>query len=176
MEGSSPSAVLGLVARARFRLRAAALLEGFAAPAAAFLLVLSATAAAARLGGRTDLPAGFLGGIGALAAAAGLARTLRGWAGTAGAALHLDRALDARERFSTVVETARSDPAIAAWAARGALDRAGDGAVEEALALRPPAALVPLLLAAVLAAGLALLPPEAAGGGEAGGEGAPGGA
>jgi len=158
VEGSSPDAVLTLVARARGRLRAAAVLEGFAGPAAVLLLVAAAVLAVSRAAGRADLPAGFLAATAALAFLAGLARTARSYAGAEGAALHLDRALGAGERFVTVLETAGRDPALAAWAARGAMDRARDGAAERALALRPPAALLPLVLAAALTAGLALLP------------------
>jgi hypothetical protein len=160
-----------MVLRARRRLTAAFLAEALAAPLAALLLLAAAALAISRWTGRPDLPTGVLRAAALLAGLAVAARVLRGLPGTAEAALHLDRTLGAGERFSTVLETATTDPALAEWAARGALAKAGGGALGRSLAVRPPAALLPLLLAAVLAAGLALLPgaPAAAGAAAAGG-------
>jgi hypothetical protein len=156
--GSSIGPVLDLLVRARRRLTAAALADAFAGPLAGFLLVAAAILAVARWTGREDLPGGVLAAAAVLALLAAAARVARGVPGYADAAFHLDRALGAEERFSTVLETAESDPAVAEWAARGALARAGDGNLRKALAVAPPAALLPLLLAATLVAGLELLP------------------
>jgi hypothetical protein len=130
-----------------------------------FLLIAAAFLAVARWTGRGDLPRGALEAAGLLALLAVAARVARGVPGSTDAALHLDRALGTAERFTTVLETAESDPALAEWAARGALARAEGEGLARALAVRPPAALLPLLLAATLVAGLALLPgaPAAAG-------------
>ena len=169
--GGEVDAVLGIVVRARRRLVLAAMAEAAAAPAAGFLLVAAAVLAAARATGRADLPVRLLGIAALFAALAASARLLRAFPGPGEAALHLDRALGAEERFVTVLETAEGDAALAAWAARGALARAAAGDLRRALALRPPAALLPLLLAATVASGLALLPappPAAAAGGEGG--------
>ena len=155
---SEPEAVLALVVRARRRLRLAAAAEALAGPAAGFLIVVAAVLAIARAAGRTDLPTGLLGAAAAIAALVAFARLKTLLPGTVDAALHLDRALGAEERFVTVLETGYASPAVAAWAARGALARTRDGALARALAMRPPRALVPVLLAATLAAGLALLP------------------
>jgi hypothetical protein len=174
--GSSVEPVLALVLRARRRLTAACLAEAAAAPIAVLLLAAAALLAVSRWTGRADLPGGAFRAAALLAGLAVAARLLRGLPRTADAALHLDRTLGAGERFSTVLETASTDPALAEWAARGALARAGGDALGRALAFRPPAALLPLLLASVLAAGLALLPgaPAAAGESPAGAvDGAP---
>jgi hypothetical protein len=172
--GSSRETVLALVASARRRLRAAALADALAGPAAGFLLVASAALAASRATGRADLPEGTLAAAGILAALVVLARLAHRYPGTGEAALHLDRALAAQERFTTVLETADRDPALAEWAARGALARARGEGLRAALALRPPPALLPLALAGTLAAGLALLPaPPAAASGGMPGEGGP---
>lgn len=157
MESSVPG-VYGLVNRALVRLRIAVLGEALAAPAAGFLLVTAALLAAARATGRLDLPRGVIAATAALASLAALAKLARHFPSFEDAALHLDRSLAAGERFTTVVETADRDPALAEWAARGALERATGEGLRAALALRPPAALLPLLLAATVVAGLALLP------------------
>ena len=155
---SSVDPVLRILVRARRRLTAAALADALAPPAAGFLLVSAAILAAARWTGREDLPGGLLAAAAILAMLAAAARVARGVPGFTDAAVHLDRVLGAEERFSTVLETAESDPAVAEWAARGALARAGERDLRSALAFRPPAALLPLLLAGTLVAGLGLLP------------------
>jgi hypothetical protein len=155
---SSTEPALRLVLRARRKLTAAFLAEALAAPAAGLLLLAAGLLAVVRWTGRSDLPRGVLEAAALLAALVVAARFARGLPGAAEAALHLDRVLAAGERFTTVIETAATDPVLAEWAARGALARAEGPALGRAMAFRPPAALLPLLLSATLAAGLALLP------------------
>ncbi|MHC4820118.1 MAG: hypothetical protein ACYTDX_00180 [Planctomycetota bacterium] len=159
-------AALRFVLHVHARLRNIALMEAVAGPAAFVLLALAGVLALARTGNLAGVPDRFLVIAFAMAFFVALARLIKTLPRIPDAARHLDRELEARERWITVLEAATSDLPVAEWAARGAMDGLRGRTVSDVVPYRPPAAAVPLLLAVVLVSGLALLPTQTSAAGD----------
>lgn len=174
----------------RRRMARAAFAEAVTAPAACWLLAAAALVALSRALDGPPPPPRPLALAALVAAVVALARFVTLRPTVAAAALRLDRLMDGKGRWLALADR-DVDPAVAAWAARGALDGTSPDHLDAAVTHPAPRALPAVLLSGTLLAGLLLLAPpvapsvaappagegvETASGGTGGGagEGAPG--